>query len=106
MRKANKASLRNKILKFNHSTVQPNGDVTVVDGGAALHKTPWTLHSTYGECADAFVRYVASKHGYNKLIHVVFDGYDDPLSLKTTEHERRGQTTASNVTVTNDAKVT
>ena len=82
-------------------------NVCIVDGGAALHKAPWTIQSTYTELADAFVRFILSKHSYNERIHVVFDGYDDALSLKNLEHTRRGhKILATNVALTSESKVT
>ena len=49
IRRPNKSILRNKILGVNCLVAKPKVDRCVVDGSSLLHKTAWTLNSTYND---------------------------------------------------------
>ena len=100
MRKATKSVLRKWILdKFNPSPLESAG-MYVVDGGALLHKVMWSS-GTYKDVIEKYLEYVRRKYGkYHKNVCVVFDGFSDKFSTKTEEHERRGQTPSSDITIT------
>ena len=57
----------------------------VLDGGALIHRIPWTRGATYQEICSVYTRYVSKKYGEAV---VVFDGYSGK-STKDTMHERR-----------------
>ena len=57
----------------------------VLDGGALIHRIPWTRGTTYQEICSVYTRYVSKKYGEAV---VVFDGYSGK-STKDTTHERR-----------------
>ena len=59
----------------------------VLDGGALLHRIPWTVGSTYRSIIGKNVDYVSKKYG--KAI-VVFDGYVG-ASTKDMTHRRRAK---------------
>ena len=92
-REANKPELANAIFEKvskDQSTQpsKPNGNVQyVVDGGALLHRIPWTRGKTYQEIIDGGCEYV-KKHYGNAII--VFDSYDaQQPSTKDVTHLRR-----------------
>ena len=57
----------------------------VLDGGALIHRIPWTRGAKYQEICSVYTRYVSKKYGEAV---VVFDGYSGK-STKDTTHERR-----------------
>ena len=101
MRKPQKQELRNSIIEQDQRVQKPEASFCVLDGGAALHRSPWALQMSYSELADQFVYEIASKYSCFKEIHIVFDGYNDQSSTKTDEHEGRRRTgkVASNVII-------
>jgi len=58
----------------------------VLDGGALLHRIPWTVGATYAQIVEQYSEYVVRKYG--KAI-VVFDGYNGRPSTKDCAHTRR-----------------
>lgn len=90
LRSANKAALAESLWKLVKgiqdvpvcsSTVQ-----YILDGGALLHRIPWSIGSTWMEICNCYVRYVMEK--YNKAI-VVFDGYNSGPNTKDATHAKR-----------------
>ena len=61
----------------------------VLDGGALLHRIPWTQGVTFGEITDSYVKYVTMKHGSRATI--IFDGYQNGPSTKDQTHQRRAK---------------
>ena len=62
----------------------PSGDVQyVLDGGALLHRVPWTQGSTYESVGHLYVRYLTQKYG---AAAIVFDGYNDDPTTKDATH--------------------
>ena len=58
----------------------------VLDGGALLHRVPWSRgNGTYRDVLAAYTSYVSRKYGRPT---VVFDGYDD-ISTKYSTQKRR-----------------
>ena len=58
----------------------------VLDGGALLHRIPWTRGATYDQVFEQYYVYVIRKYG---RVIVVFDGYSDKPSTKDCAHMRR-----------------
>ena len=58
----------------------------VLDGGALLHRVKWGKKMPYQQVAKQYVSYVRGKYGESC---VVFDGYEQGLSIKDHEHLRR-----------------
>jgi len=58
----------------------------VLDGGALLHRLPWTRGTTYDQILQHYSSYATRKH--SKAI-VVFDGYSETPSTKDCAHTRR-----------------
>ena len=69
------------ILPGSSETVQ-----YVLDGGALLHRVPWTRGATYDQIFEQYSAYVIRKYG--RTI-VVFDEYSDNPSTKDCAHIRR-----------------
>ena len=75
----------------------------VLDGGALLHRIPWSHGSTYMDICHRYTDYVTRK--YKEAI-VVFDGYSS-TNTKDMTHQRRSKGNASiTVTFTGDMSVT
>ena len=101
MRKAAKSSLRNHILKKADGNVSSSSASCVVDGGALLHKIKWTQGSTFQDIIKSYLDYIRVRFREYQNLCIVFDGYDDEMSIKATEHSRRSaQLSSSNVDVT------
>ena len=87
MRKPDKASLRKIILP---EEIQiPNKNFTgthVLDGGALLHRVTWSKGMKFKDITSEYSKYIIRNYG---LACIVFDGYNNALSLKSTEHQRR-----------------
>ncbi len=60
----------------------------VLDGGALLHRLPWTKGKTYGEICQVYVDHLETRYG--KKVSIVFDGYETP-STKDVAHMRRNK---------------
>ena len=90
MRKPDKAALRKNFLPDKHIT---EADVTnfqyVLDGGALLHRVHWGKGMLFEKVAEAYISYVRRHYGRATIVKIVFDGYDDPMSINATEHLRR-----------------
>ena len=87
MRKPDKASLRKVILPEKNEI--KNKKLTgkyVLDGGALLHRVTWNKGMKFKEIAEEYRKYINNNYG---LSYIVFDGYDDTQSIKSTEHQRR-----------------
>ena len=85
--KTDKASLWKIILP--EEIQSPNKNFTgtyVVDGGALLHRVTWSKGMKFKDIASEYSKYIIRNY---ELACIVFDGYDDALSLKSTEHQRR-----------------
>jgi hypothetical protein len=107
MRKNNKSILRNAILDKVESMNNITAKVCVIDGGALLHKVKWSLDSKFQELFNKYSDYVQRRYRSFERCCMVFDGYTDNASIKSTEHARRSSHTASaNVTVSKTMTVT
>ena len=87
IRKPDKASLRKIILP--EEIQSPNKNFTgtyVLDGGALLQRVTWSKGMQFKDITSEYSKYIIRNYG---LACIVFDGYDDALSLKSTEHQRR-----------------
>ena len=92
IRRPNKSVLRNNVLGVNCLVSKPKVDRCVVDGGSLLHKTVWTLNSTYNDIASQYLKYLNDRYSsIGSEIAVVFDGYDTENSTKTDKHSHRNQ---------------
>ena len=80
MRKPDKASLWKIILPEEIQSPSKNFTGTyVVDGGALLHRVIWSKGMKFKDIASEYSKYIIRNNG---LACIVFDGYDDTLSLK------------------------
>lgn len=87
MRKPNKATLRNVLLPEERQvTPDKLNSEFVIDGGALLHRVHWSKDMEFKVIGDEYVKYVRRNYG---SAFIVFDGYEETLSVKSTEHERR-----------------
>ena len=87
---------------MNNATAQ----VCVIDSGTLLRKVKWPLNSKFQELFNTF-DYVRRRYRSYERCCVVFDGYTDEPSIKSTEHDRRSShTTSANVTVSETMTVT
>ena len=107
MRKSNKSILRNAILDNVESDKVITARVCIVDGGALLHKVKWQPNSTFKGVVNTYSEYVRYRYKSYERCCVVFDGYSEDMSIKSTEHARRGlQTASANVTISERMTVT
>ena len=107
MRKPVKSSLRNYILKRADRSKTSSSVSCVIDGGALFHKVKWTIGSTFEDVMKSYQDYIQSRFSRYHNVYIVFDGYDDKLSIKATEHKRRSlQSTSPNVNVTENMILT
>ena len=99
---ANKAVLADVLWKsMTVEQREPSGNVQyVLDGGALLHRLPWTRGSTYDSVCQMYVRYVTQKYG---LATIVFDGYtDEPSTKDATQLRRTGACSSVTIHFTGD----
>jgi hypothetical protein len=71
----------------NKDVAIPKESKYVIDGGALLHRIPWTCGATFSSIIDSHTNYVLKKYG--KAV-VVFDGYT-AASTKDMAHKRRAK---------------
>jgi len=104
MRKPDKAALRKRLLPDNDvTTIDVSQFQHVLDGGALLHRVHWVKGMQFTKVAEAYVSYVRRHYGQAKI---VFDGYEDQMSIKANEHLRRSSKGSSqNVTVNSENEV-
>ena len=57
----------------------------VLDGGALLHRIPWSRGASYESILETYSKYVATNYG--KAV-IVFDGYKE-FTTKDMTHKRR-----------------
>lgn len=88
MLEANKAVLADALFSkpIEDGAPQPDAPTYVLDGGALIHKIPWTKGSTWDDILQSYAKHVATKYG---KATVVFDGYDGSPSTKDCTHMRR-----------------
>ena len=89
MRLANKASLADLLwcASIQPASQPPKVSVQyVLDGGALLHKLPWSKEAAWGKILQMYFSYVTSNYG---TCIVVFDGYANSPSTKDCAHFRR-----------------
>lgn len=87
MRTANKSSLAIALWSPTIAADVSSDQVQcVLDGGALLHRIPWTMGTTWEHICNIYSQYVTSKYG--KAV-VVFDGYSDAPSTKDCAHASR-----------------
>jgi len=81
---------RGLLDQYTHASLPPTLHY-VVDGGYMLHKVRW---STANDMCHILPLYMDFLQKLGSAFSVVFDGYDEDLSTKTHEHERRASKTA------------
>ena len=59
----------------------PRTDCYVLDGGSLLHRLPWKNGDSYNAIAESYAAFTVRHYGQAT---VVFDGYGEGPSLKTT----------------------
>ena len=98
MHNPDKPTLRKVLLKdedrVNVDTVVPSS--YVLDGRALFHQLRWLKGSTYKDLTQSYVSYVC--HHYNTAT-IVFDGYSNPLSMKTNARTRRSAIRCQDVVI-------
>lgn len=89
MRKAVKSALYEEFSTVDEQELAST-DCFVIDGGYLLHSVSWkkTGSLTYLDVCNAYINYVQKNFKTERKV-VVFDGYDDPNSIKESEHQRR-----------------
>ena len=107
MRKPSKSSLRNYILKKADGNITLSSVSCVTDGGALLHKVKWKIETIFEDVIKSYQDYIQTRfYRYHNLC-IVFDGYDDKLSVKAIEHKRRSlQSASQNVNITKNMILT
>jgi len=106
-RQANKPALADAIWdqvnKDCHDVSCPQGSEYVLDGGALIHRVPWSNGQTYVDVCNKYVQYVRSR--YPGRVTIVFDGYDDNPSTKDCAHMRRNSSQGQMVTFKPDMEI-
>ena len=107
MRKANKSILRNRFLDKTDAVKDTTATCCVVDGGAVLHKVKWVMNVTFKDILTSYTDYMKNRYGRYERVCVVFYGYTDEMSIKTSEHTRRStQLASANVRINEMTAVT
>lgn len=90
-REASKSTLADALWKCMpaDTPVSTGNAQYILDGGALLHRVPWSKGDTYGDICQHYVKYV-SKH-YGKPF-IVFDGYMGGPTTKDVVHRKRSVT--------------
>ena len=79
---SNKAALANAMWKQVPDMPNPETPARyVLDGGALLHRIPWHSGEKFDAIYSRYIQYVTDK--YRSPV-IVFDGYQNGLSTKTT----------------------
>lgn len=107
LREADKPAFADAIWKLSEphdcSNIIQGNIQYVLDGGALLHRIPWSHGATYKEICNRYTEYVTRKY---KDAIVVFDGYST-TNTKDVTHQRRAKgKTSMTVTFTADMPVT
>ena len=105
MRKPQKSNLRNHFINKANACQLESHDVCIVDGGALLHKVSWPK-TTYSAVIDEYVNFLKNNFQCYSTVVIVFDGYEDEMSTKGQEHNRRSGKTSASVSISLDGKVT
>ncbi|XP_013394769.1 uncharacterized protein LOC106162148 [Lingula anatina] len=93
LRTSNKATLAQAMWSDGLDNPGPQGDINyILDGGALLHRIPWTFGITWNDIAHQYVTYVLRRY---KRAVVVFDGYLYGPSTKDSTHLRRSNSIMS-----------
>ena len=61
------------------------GTSYVIDGGALLHRVHWVKDMKFHDIANQYVCYMRRNY---VSVSIIFDGYDDEMSIKSSEHVR------------------
>ena len=61
----------------------------ILDGGALIHRVPWSRGDTYGDICQQYVRYISKHYG---TPFIVFDGYLGGPSTKDVVYRKRSVT--------------
>ena len=106
-RKSGKSVLRNHLLNKYPSCDSPSSRSVVIDGGALLHKVKWFYGSSFTDIIDSYIQYIQNKFSKYETVIIIFDGYNQKLSIESSEHKRRtSQVTAADVVLTRDVTLT
>ena len=87
----------------NKDVVVPKTVQYVVDGGALVHRVPWTHQATFADILEAYSSYVVKKYG-NAVI--VFDGYRGASTKDMTHRRRTKGKKGPTVSVTKEMRLT
>ena len=86
MRKPNKTALQNALLTDKLDIPAKQGTSYVIDGGALLHPVHWVKDMKFCVIRKQHVCYVRRNYG---SVSIVFDSYDNQMSIKSSEYVRR-----------------
>ena len=91
LREASTATLADALWKYMPGDIpMPSKNVQyILDGGALLHRVPWSKGDTYENICQKYVRYIFTHYG---TPFVVFDGYQAGPGTKDVAHRRRSST--------------
>ena len=79
----------------------------MIDGCALLHKVKWFYGSSFADIIDSYIQYIQNRFSKYESVIIIFDGYKQQLSIKSSEHKRRtSQVTAADVVLTRDMTLT
>ena len=89
MWKSGKSVLRNHLLNKHPSCDYLSSRSVVIDGGALLHKVKWFYGSSFADIIDSYVQYIKNRFSKYESVIIIFDVYNQELSIKSSEHKRR-----------------
>ena len=73
----------------------------VIDGVFLLHGVKLATEITFKDVINSYEDYIQVRFGRGHNLCIVFNGYNDKLSIKATEHKPRSlQSTSQNVNIT------
>ena len=107
MRKPAKSSLIHYIFQKADGSITSSSVSCVIGGGALLHKVKWTIGTTFKDVIISNQDHIQARFDRYHNLHIVFDGYDDKLSIKAAEHKRRSlHSTSQNISLTENMILT
>ena len=77
------------------------------DGGTLLHKVKRFYGSAFVGIIDSYIQYIQNRFSKYESVITILNGYNQELSIKSSEHRRRtSQVTAADVVLTRDMVLT
>ena len=105
MQKTTKSTIQTHLTRNAITPKLYQNPLSLMLGLCCICNIQWLWNSSYRDLANQYVKYLKTKHK-NYDIHVVFDGYNDPLSIKAHEKLRSGAISSADININASMQVT